>query len=322
MIRILPAVLCLATVAVAQTPACFSLNDTNTIVSGGITSYGFAGPNTGAYRITPTNSSVAFSAQLYTGNTTFAPGFMTLEIWDENPATNLPGTRLGGGTWQIAPGLGIAWQGANLDQVVPLNQGTNYWLVWIEPGFSTPPTEPGGLSQVPYATRSGTNWILQGNQPAVKTRLFCSYQDGSGVTTYGSACASATGRYGTAFTNETPANGNAAFKIEGSGFAAGTLAVLVVGWDPLFVSQPIGGLPLGCDQHTDVLTTTIGLTGTGNVRASLTVGASGHVTFGFPIPSDPGLVSLFFGTQIAGYDTGNAAPIPFVTSNALRFVIQ
>lgn len=322
MIRFLPAVLCLAAVVTAQTPACLSLNDLNTTVSGAITSYGFAGPNTFAYQITPAASTVAFAAQLFTGNTTIAPGFMTLEIWDENPVTSLPGTRIGGGTWQIAPGLGIGWQGANLDQVVPLNQGTNYWLVWIEPGFSTPATEPGGVTPVPYATRSGTNWTLQVSQQAVKARVFCSYLDGANVATYGSACTGSAGRIGTAFTNEQPANGNAAFKIEGTGFAAGTLALLVVGWDPLFVSQPIGGLPLGCDQHTDVLATRFGLAGTGNVRANTTVGASGHVTFSFPIPSDPGLFGSFFGTQIAGYDVGNAAPIPFVTSNAVRFVIQ
>jgi hypothetical protein len=322
MLRLLPAVLCLAAIASAQTPPCLSLNDLNTTVSGGITSYGFAGPNTFGYQITPATSMVAFGAQFFTGNTTITPGFMTVEIWDENPATGLPGSRMGGGTWQIAPGLGTNWQGANLDQVVPLNQGSNYWLVWIEPGFSVPATEPNGATPVPYALRNGTSWTLQASQQAVKARLFCSYLDGANVTTYGNACGSASGQIGTAFTNEEPLNGNSAFKIEGSGFASGSLAVLVVGWDPFWVSQPVPGFPLGCEQHTDALAATFGVVGTGNVRSNITTGALGHVTFNFSLPPVPAFIGVFLSTQIAGQDVLNPAPIPFVLSNAVRFVVQ
>jgi len=228
--------------------------------------------------------------------------------------------RLAGGTWQIAPGLGVSWQGANLDQIVPLVQGTNYWLVWVDPGFGRLPYEPGGATTA-FARRSGVAWSLQVTPQAPKYRIFCNYLDGLSVSTNGLPCSSAANQLGSAFTNETPNNGNAAFKVEGTGFPVGALAVFVVGWDPSFLSAPLPGFPTGCSQNTDALASTFGFTGTGNVRANLTVGASGHVTFPFAIPSDPGLVGSFFATQIAALDATNAAPIPFVLSNAVRFTI-
>lgn len=320
MIRSLLVAMCTTAIVVAQTPPCLSLNDGNNTVGTSISSYGFAGPNTVAYQITPSVSTAAFAVQLFTGNTSLAPGFQTLELWDENPSTGLPNVRLAGGTWQIAPGLGVSWQGANLDQIVPLVQGTNYWLVWVDPGFGRLPYEPGGVTTA-FARRSGAAWSLQATPQAPKYRIFCNYLDGLSVSTNGLPCSSAANQLGSAFTNETPNNGNAAFKVEGTGFPVGALAVFVVGWDPLFVSSPLPGFPTGCSQNTDALASTFGFTGTGNVRANLTVGASGHVTFPFAIPTDPGLVGLFFGTQIAALDATNAAPIPFVMSNAVRFTI-
>lgn len=304
----------------AQTPPCVSGNDASTIVSTAISSYGFAGPNVLAYQFQPANSGVVFAGQLFTGNVTLTPGFETLEIWDHDPVANAPGVRLGGGTWQIAPALGVSWQGANFDAPVPVVQGTDYWLVWTDPGFSRMPYEPGGLA-LPMVRRSGSSW-LGGTPQALKYRLFCGYLDSQAVTNLGYACAATSGTYGVAFTNELPTTGNADFKLEGTGLLAGTLAVLVVGWDPNWVSQPIPGAMPNCDQHTDVLASTFGVTGTGTVRSNTTVGAAGHVTFPFGIPANPGLIGVFLSTQLAGYDPASTAAIPFMFSNAVRFVVQ
>lgn len=319
MLRSLVAVLSTAALLLAQTPPCLSLNDQTNTVTANITAAGFSGFNSVAYQFTPAASTVVFAGHLYTGNVAFTPGFYSLEVWDDN-GSGLPGTRLGGGTWQMAPGLLVSWQGANFDAVVALNQGQNYWLVWNEPGGSRLPYEPGGVT-MPYARKVGANWVAQATPQPVKWRLFCNYLDGVNVTSNGSPCASASNRLGTAFTNETPNVGNAAFKIEGTGFGPGALAVFVVGWDPLFTSSPLPGFPAGCSQNTDALVSTIGFTGTGTVRSNLTVGASGHVTYPFAIPADPGLVGSFFAAQIACIDAANTAPIPFVTSNAVRFTL-
>jgi hypothetical protein len=310
----------LALPALAQSPPCLSLNDSTTNVGTSTTAFGFAGPNTWAYQFQATSTGLILAGQLFTGNTQFAPGFMTLELWSNDPVSNTPSTRLTGGTWQIEPTLGVTWQGANFDQLVLLSQGTDYWLVWTDPGGSRLPYEAGGVT-MPAVRRSGANWLALAAQP-VKWRLFCNYLDNTGITTAGFACAAANGRLGVAFSNGIPTTGNAAFRIEGSGFGSGSLAVLAVGWDPNWVGQPIPGTPPNCEQHTDVLASTFGLTGTGNVRSTLLVGAAGHVGFPFAIPSNPGLIGVFLSTQIAGFDAANTAPIPFTFSNAVRFVVQ
>jgi len=310
----------LALPVLAQTPPCLSLNDSTTIVGTSISAFGFAGPNMWAYQFQASSSSLILAGQLFTGNTQFAPGFQTLELWDNDPVANTPGTRLCGGTWQIEPSLGVGWQGANFDQLTLLSQGSDYWLVWTEPGGTRLPYEANGVT-MPALRRSGTSWLALAAQP-VKWRLFCSYLDSSGVSNLGFSCAAANGRLGVAFTNGLPTIGNTAFRIEGTGFASGTLAVLAVGWDPNWVGQAIPGAPANCSQYTDVLASTFGLTGTGNVRSTTLVGAAGHVGFPFAIPSNAGLLGVFLGTQIAGFDAANTAPIPFTFSNAVRFVVQ
>jgi hypothetical protein len=78
----------------------------------------------------------------------------------------------------------------------------------------------------------------------------------------------------------------------------------------------------GCSLQTDALVTSLGTTGTGDVRASAgSPGASGHVSFLLPIPPNPGLAGLYVGAQVGVLDPAFAAPLPYVTSNALRIVV-
>jgi hypothetical protein len=300
----------------AQTSPCDSLNDANTLTSGSITSFGFAGPNYNAWQYTPSNALVPRAIRLYTGNTGLS-GFMTLEVRNSDPATNLPGARVGGGTWLISAALGDTWQGADFDAIFVLQAGTPYWFVWSDPGFSTVPTEPGGVT-LPWANSSnGTAWAA-GTASALKFRLYCSLLDDQNVVTVGNPCATAGGALGSEFTNQAPTVGNPDFALEGTGFPGGALAFLAVGLNPNYVASPLPGFPSGCMQYTDVLNAAAGNAGTGNVRSA---SALGHVTFPLPIPTTPSLVGLFLGTQLAGLDIASAAPIPFVTSNGLQLTV-
>lgn len=314
----LPAALAclLPALAAGQTLPCEARNDANTTVTTSITAYGFGGPNTNAWQIIPAGASVVLGVRLFTGNTQLSGDrYMTVEIWDD--LGGLPNQRLGGGTWKISAALGTAWQGANLDAPVVLNTGTPVWIVWIDPGFSTPPVEPGGATG-PTATRSGGTWNLALTDAAPKVRLFCSLLDDTGVTPFGPFCAASTGRIGTLFANRAPAVGNADFAFEGSGFGAGALTILVFGFDPTFTSAALPELPAGCALNTDVVAATFGLAGAGNVRGPA---ADGHVFAPLGIPAAPALVGTFLAAQLAGNDPGLAAPLPFSTSNALRIVV-
>ncbi len=302
----------------AQTPSCFGLNDQNTSVGNVITGYGFGGPNTHAWQITPTATMVIQAVQLCTGNTQLTGSrFMTVELWSDDPTNQTPLQRLGGGTWQIAAGLGTAWQGANLDQVVVLQQGVPCWVVWTDPGWSVFPNEPNGLG-VPTVRRSGAAWTLLASQ-AAKVRLFCTPLDALGVVPTGLPCAQANGALGTLFTNQDPVVGNAAFVLEATGFAGNALAVLVLGSNPLWPSVPLPGFPAGCMQHTDALVTTFAITGTGNTRGPT---ALGHLPFPLPIPGNGALVGMFAAAQVAAFDAGATAPIPFAVTNGLRLTLR
>jgi hypothetical protein len=304
--------------AAAQTPACLSFNDTNNTVNGALTNSTATAPNVHAFRIAPPGGLVLQAIQIFTGNTTFAPGFMKLELWHNDPSTNLPWVRRAGGTWQIDPSLGNAWQGANLDlDIVPF-LGEQDWVVWTEPGSSTEPYEPGGAT-LPTATLAGGTWTLQPSV-ALKCRLFCTWLDGAHVTTsVFPRCPTFPGYWGTLFTNQQPAVGNASFAVEATGFPPAQTALLALGLNPNgSVSLP----GLLCPLQTDAVATSLGATGTGDVRASATgPGASGHAAFPLPIPANPGLAGLYVGAQVGVLDPAFAAPLPFVTSNALRIVV-
>lgn len=300
--------------AVAQTPPCASLNDTNNRVFGGVTGASGQGTrNRRAFEITPAAGVTAQSIRILTQSARMSqlssPPFMALELWTDSGGQ--PGRRLAGGTWYVYDARALSWQGANLDAPVPLAANTTYWLVWTEPGWSVPPTEPNGTwSRMLVWT--GAAWQLLGFE-AIKYRIYCGLLDDTGVQTAGSPCSSAAGRIGTLFTNEAPTTANVFFAVEGSGFPAGATGFVLLGTDPNYQGAPHPLLPPGCGIHTDVLVAAGLVTGTGP--------NAGHLRFGLPVPASPGLIGVFLGVQAGAVDGAAVAPIPVVTSNALRVTI-
>ncbi len=305
----------LSTPTLAQTPPCLASNDQNTANSGAITGFAFAGPTSLAWQFTPAQNVTIEAAQLYTRNQFFAQD-MTLEIWSDN-GNSLPLSRLAGGAWKIVRTALADWQGANLDAAVPLGQGIPYWLVWTEPGNSLVPVEPGGSALTSARLPSGGAWTTRAAD-APKFRLFCNQLDAFNVAPRGASCQGSLG-LGTAHTNQAPTVGNADFSIDGSGFRAAAPAVLVVGFQPSWVSFPLPGGPLGSFLHVEPFLVTPGVTGSGNVRAAS--GSNGHAFFSLPIPGVPQLVGLIMDVQVAALDVTLSVPLPLVTSNGLRLVI-
>ena len=300
----------------AQTPPCESFNDTTSTTSGALSAFGFGGPNTRAWQVVPTNTYTIQSVRLFTGNSTLSGDrYMTVEIWSD--VNNLPGARLGGGTWKIDQTMPLRWQGANLDQSIAVNPNTKIWVVWIDPGFSEIPVESGGLTLL-TATRSGVTWTAVTNT-APKVRLFCNLLDDLGVGNNGGPCLGTNGAYATAFTNYEPTIANTQFSIEASGFLPGQAALMALGVIPGFPVVPLAIQPPGCTQNTDVFDSYFAFTGTSNVRGPT---AAGHVRYSLSIPNDPGLVGGFVALQVACFDTASGASLPLVTTNAVTLVIR
>lgn len=305
----------------AQSLPCIANNDLTTSVSTAITLTGFSGPNVSAFRFTPASTLVLRAAELFTSRTITTPsGYMTLEIWDENPATNLPGTRLAGGTWQAQAALGLDWQGASLDQPAVCIASTNYWLVWRDPGGSRVPYETGGVT-MPYATFSGGVWVANATPRALKWRGYCSLLDAQNVLPVGQGCPSSTGRIPVTFTNNAPQIGNAAFQFEGTGFAPGSIGLAILGANPSWVGFPIPGAPAGCSLYADPMVVSTVPIGTGNEQAQHAVGCAGHCWIDLPLPNDPLLLGFVLDAQFAGLDAGSIDPLPFVFGNGLRVTL-
>lgn len=308
----------------AQTPPCISANDSTTVNTGGtITPTSFAGPNGHGWQFTPTQTMVLFSAEIFTENLFLTNrGFMSLEIWDMNFIFT-PGQRLGGGTFEADPSLGLGWHGANFDAPVTLNAGQSYWFVWIEPGFSELPVEPGGITAT-YVRRSGSSWLTQAASSAPKWRGYCNLLDGAAVTPVGFGCATSAGTLPGMMTNYEPTVGNLDFQLEASGFLPGSLGLMILGTNPAWGSLPVPGAP-GCSLHTDSLATALVSTGTGNESASQFPGSpgfSGHCVFPLGIPGNPALSGMVIGSQFAMIDLALGTPLPLVFSNGLQFTIQ
>lgn len=303
----------------AQSVPCVSANDATNTVGTSLSGYPFSGPNVVAYRITSPNAVVLRAAQVYTASTLSASGYMTLEVYDET-AAGLPGTRLAGGTFQTSSALGLGWWGASFDGFALLQPATNYWLVWREPGASRLPYEAGGVTTT-FARFTGGNWVVQASLQPLKWRGFCAPLDGQGRAPIGNACASSAGNFPAAFANYAPAVGNANFQFEATGFAAGGIALAVLGANPGWTPFPVPGAPAGCDLNADPTVVVTVPVGTGNQQASHTVGAAGHCYFDLPIPANPALVGFAIDAQFAGLDAGAVASLPFVFTNALRATI-
>jgi hypothetical protein len=296
----------------AQTQPCFAMNDVSTAVSNAIYARG-AAPNVYGWQFSSPTPLVLQSARIFTGNNYASQVglYMRLELWSDDPNTNLPLARLAGGAWQHH--VAISWQGTNFDAPVVVLPNTNFWIVFVDPAWSTVPTQPGGAT-MPQARFLNNVWTAVGTT-ALKIRLYCGLLDDQIAAPVGAPCASSAG-LGTLFTNENAVIGNAAFALDGSGFPGNTLALLALGMIPTWPSIPLPGGPPGCMIHTDIASVVSAFTGTGDVRAPTTLG---HIRFGLPIPANAVLAGLVVTGQIAALDPASTAAVPLVSTNALRF---
>lgn len=313
----------LATAMTAQTPPCISANDANNSTTGVISSFSFAGPNGHGWQFTPTQTLVLFSAEVFTANLFLTNrGFMTLEIWDTNFIFQ-PGQRLGSGTFEADPSLGLEWHGANFDAPITLLSGQTYWFVWIEPGGSEMPIEPGGTTAT-YVKRSGNSWATQATSTAPKWRGYCTQLDSAAVVPVGFGCPASTGSLPGMISNYEPTVGNSDFQLEASGFLPGTIGLVILGANPGFVGLPVPGAP-GCSLVTDALVTLTVATGTGDEGSNqfpAGPGFAGHCVFPFAIPANALLSGTVIGSQFAMLDLAIGTPLPLVFSNGLQFTIQ
>ena len=310
--------LLLAASLAAQTPPCIALNDATTNVSNLITLTPLSGPAVLGYRFTSPTALVLQSLEIFT-ESAFATtsGYMTLEVWDDEPTSNLPGNRLGGGTFQVHQNMGTGWRGANLDTLVVTLPATDYWLVWREPGGARAPYEPGGTT-MPVARLSNGVWTAQTAPQALKWRGYCTLLDDANVQAIGSGCATAAGRIPGAFTNHAAQIGNADFQVEASGFPPGSVGVAILGANPAWPSVPVPGAPANCFVHNEALVLLTVPIGTGNERASHAVGAAGHCWLDLAIPSNPALAGFVLDVQFAALDPASTDPLPFVFTNGVR----
>ncbi|MCR9245040.1 MAG: hypothetical protein NXI31_08400 [bacterium] len=318
MMHPLCAVLAVCTAAaVAQTPACVGVNDTNTISSGAITQFGFGGQNSFAWQYTPTTTQLIQAAQVFTENALLTGDrFMAVEIWDD--VNGQPGSRQAGGAWKINNSRPTGWQGANLDSLVILQQNVPIWFVWVEPGFSRPIIEPGGSTVLPAQGRAGTGSWTSTSASAPKFRLFCNYLDDANSSWQGVGCALSSGTMPTVHNVEQPMLGNADFCFEINGCPPGGAVFVALGGNPGFNSMPITGFPSGCDQHTDAFASLLLFAGTGDTRGP---DFSGYAPLEFAIPSNSAFAGTFLAVQAIPLDLGATAPLPFGTSNAQRVTL-
>ena len=304
------------TTASAQSAPCMSENDLSNSVVGSIFGNSSA-PGVWAWQIAPPTTVVVQSGRIFTGNgyTSSVGPYMELEIWDEDPQTpGQPGSRLAGGTWRIRA-IG-SWQGTNFDAPVTLQANSLYWVVMTEPGWSTPPVEPGG-SNLPMMWLNNGTWTAMSPE-ALKYRLYCGLLDEQGVVSSAAGCPGSSGRTPSVFANSAPNVPNFQFAIEGTGFDAGALVLHAIGTVANYPTVPIPGAP-GCSLRTNLDVVVSGTAGTGDVQSPT---ASGHVRFAFPIPNVAALSGYYFTSQLASLDLNIGTPLPIVTTNGLQVTLN
>ena len=240
---------------------------------------------------------------------------MTIELWSD--AGGVPGARLAGGSFKIVNARPASWQGADLDAVIVLLPSTPVWVVWIDPGFSTIPVEPGGAVVVPEMVRNGTTWSSSGSS-APKVRVFCNQLDDVYSAPFGLGCPLSTGPVPSVFTNEQPQLGNASFFFETSGNPSGAPVFLVLGTDPTFVSLPAPLLGPYCYQNTDIVASVFLTAGTGNTRGPT---CAGYASLSVPIPAVVAFAGTVLAAQAVAFDATSTALLPFAASNAQRVTL-
>lgn len=306
--------LCVSASIGAQTQPCVSINAATNNVVGAITGRSFAGPGQWAWRYTPTKTEIVRGMRFFTNNN-FAASFMSVEVWDQDAVTQLPGKRIAGGTWQVPKSSTPKFQGANFDRAVVMSANTSYWLTWVEVGWSQVPFQGSG-TLLQSTRRTTTGWVL-GTMQAAKIELYCQPLDSARTTSFGTSCANAAGGTPSTFTNEASSIGNLDFRVEASGFPVGVPAVFILGTNANFRSLPIS-TAAGCSLNADTAILVPTATGSGNVRAS---SADGHTALPLPIPNQARLRGTFLAVQAAAFDPQSTKPLQFVFTNAMRITI-
>jgi len=300
--------LLLCAAAAAQIPPCFGLNHTSANVVTAVTTFSSSGQNTLAWQITPSVPLNVQAAQVFTRNDSLSGNyFMILELWSD--AGGLPGARLGGGTWRLVNSRPYAWQGAALDQIVPLAANVPVWLVWIEPGFSTLPQEPGGVT-TPRAYRTASGPWTATTTGAPKLRLYCGIVGEWYSWEHGPSCAQSTGQSAALYANEVPTLGNTNYFLEATANPSGAPVFAVYGFP--ISPVPVSGFPAGCMQNVSIVAVSLLFAGTGTTRGPT---CAGYVSVPLPIPANPSLLLTTLAAQAVPFDAGSAAPLPFTPSN-------
>ncbi len=321
------AVLAVAGSTSAHGTVCMSRNDQNATVSTALTTPPGPGanPNYHAYRFVPTNNLFPHSAWVFTGSPNRFD-YMRIEIWSDNGGA--PGSRIAGGAMAAPQSADARWLGSNFESLIFLQLNTPYWFVWVEPGESIIPEEPGSADLLPRYRRVGNGaWTATGSG-AAKIRLFCGDTiDSPSVQRVGSPCSSALDQRPYAWTNDEPTVGNAGFGIEGVHLPSAANSWLLLGFDPAFVPIPLQsfGAPFGCNLYVAGNVTLTGSSGAaeiGDPPAIPRPPAAGHVRFPLPVPNNSGLSGLFFSAQIVTFDSASGEALPLVFSNGLHITLQ
>lgn len=311
----------------AHGTVCLARNDVSPSVSSSLTNVPPAGsnPNYHAYRFVPSNNVFPHSAWVYSGSPNRAD-YMRIEIWTDTGGA--PGTRIAGGAMASPQSTNARWLGSNFESLIMLQLNTPYWFVWVEPGESIVPEEPGSTDQLTRYRRTGTGaWVAAGSG-AAKIRLFCGDTiDSASVSRVGFPCSSALDRQPYAWTNDSPEVGNSTFGIEGVHLPNSAASWLLLGFNPGFVPIPMQplGASFGCSLYVAGTVSFSGTTGAaeiGDLPASPRPPAAGHVRFPLAIPNNAGLAGLFFSAQIVSMDPPSGSPLPLVFSNGLHITIQ
>lgn len=318
------ALLLAAAAAKAHGTVCLANNDATAAVSGALTQSLSSGARVHAWQLFVGRTVFPQAAFLFTASPV-RDDYMQLEIWtDSNGA---PGVRILHGAMASPQSSAAGWLGANFENTGLLSRNVPYWFVWVEPGDSIVPEEPGG-NPIPYVTLGPNGWSSVQQSP-VKLRLFCGDTiDSVEVLRQGFSCGTSFNTQPSAWSNEHPNVGNAGFRIEGVHLPPGENAWMLVGFDPNFIGLALDqllGAPLFCFLHTEVRAVRsllVGTAGIGSAPATARPTPSGHVLFPLPIPGDPTLAGTVALVQIVAVDPGANVTLPIVTTNALRITIQ
>ena len=109
----------------------------------------------------------------------------------------------------------------------------------------------------------------------------------------------------------------AVFKLMSGVPAGGPVFVVlgfVAGWTPVAVP----GLPTGCYQNTDVVSSVLAIAGTGTTRGPT---CAGYANVPLALPNNTAFQGLSLAAQALALDAGSSAPLPFVGSNAQRVTL-